>query len=75
MAKHILIYYHIKRQGGLGHPDYREIVRGPTLFILHIPTEKLYEHIGTDHINYKITAEQVEDKGLIRLVLGDSKAQ
>lgn len=56
------------------NPHYRRIQRGPRRFILDNYTGKLYERVGADHINKRTTAEPVEDKGLIRIVLGDSKA-
>ena len=57
------------------NPLYRRIQKGPRRFFLDNETGKLYERVGADHVNYKTTVEQVEDKGLIRIVLGDSKAQ
>ena len=73
----MILDYQIRRQGGSGHPAYREIPfpnpqHGPHLFIQEISTRKLYKHVGTCPSNLnKVVVEQVEDEGLIRLVLGD----
>ena len=61
---HILDY----QTGSGGNQNYREIWQGKSLFIYEIPTDKLFERIGTDPINRRTTAELVEDSGLKRLV-------
>ena len=70
-----LDYYDEPGQATPENSRYLGIQRGPRRFILDITTGYLYERVGADHINKRVTAEQVEDKGLIRIVLDDSKAR
>ena len=65
-----IVNHYLTIQEGKPNPDYVEINLGPTrIYIVHRPTGRTHQYVGSDHINKRSTGEPIEGEAKTEILV------